>query len=336
MESINTACASKSSEIESSDANINLANELCALAMNNINDTFNIFQIPFATAYASQRGIMVQLFESVANLNWTLFAQGRYGQVYKDDENKTVCKVLLSESQEDALREFSVLVALTVLKFPGVVHVSTMVIHGMDCWRLGYDLEQKKIMILMNMIDGVTANDIQDDALDRYKRARAVVCLADTLNLLHSYQIYHYDIHGGNVIITSNGDAVLIDLGACGGIDTIGSVTQPDDLGFNQIVGLLLDFNEDYPEPFGSLSRNALNSGSTGLTIITPYTFSLITLNSCNGVLSVPQPRNRHVYVITFNIQEFERTRQFRWEFYLAPDRFIALESLFNVRGPLQ
>ena len=310
--------------------NTDLADELSRLAMRSINHTLSIFQTPHTTVSTSHHGIIVELYESVANLNWTTLASGAYGETYKDERHNMVCKVLLSVLREDALREFSVLVALTVLNFPGVVHVSTTAIDGRDFWRLGYDLKQNKIVILMNMIDGDTANDIQDDALDHYRRARAVVCIADTLNLLHSYEIYHYDIHGGNVIITSNGDAVLIDLGACRRIDTPGSVPFSDDLGFNNIVGLLLDSDEEYPEPFQSLSRNALNSGSTGLTIITPYTFSVITLDSYNGVLSVPQPRNLHVYAITFNLQEFERMRLSRWQLYLAPDRFSALENLFN------
>ncbi|KAJ3250258.1 hypothetical protein HK103_003703 [Boothiomyces macroporosus] len=311
-------------------ANTDLADELSCLAMKSINDTFSIFQIPRATVSASQHGIQVELYESVANLNWTTLASGAYGKTYKDEQNNTVCKILLSGLREEALKEFSVLVALTVLNFPGVVHVSTMAINGTDFWRLGYDLEQNKIVILMNMIDGVTVSDIQNDAFDRYRRARTVVCLADTLNLLHSYDIYHYDIHGGNVIITSNGDAVLIDLGACRRIDTPGPVTLSDDLGFNNIVVLLLCPYEKYPEPFQSLSRNALNSGSTDLTFIKPYTLPLITLDSSIGVLSVPQPRNLHIYAITFNLQEYERMRLSRWQLYLAPDRFIALENLFN------
>jgi tRNA A-37 threonylcarbamoyl transferase component Bud32 len=63
-------------------------------------------------------------------------------------------------------------------------------------------IDSEKYVIIMNNVEGTLLRDVKENQeLSACHCAKAVVSLADTLNLLHAYYIFHYDLHDKNVIV---------------------------------------------------------------------------------------------------------------------------------------
>jgi tRNA A-37 threonylcarbamoyl transferase component Bud32 len=122
-----------------------------------------------------------------------------------------VVKSLRGTSEEKIIREISWLHNIWCIGHPNVVcpvRVDGKIVISMDINGMP--------MITMEKVNGTSIDETDFSSWTIYDKIWAFVQLADCLNLLHEYGLFHGDLHRKNIIICTDKTPIIVDLGTVG------------------------------------------------------------------------------------------------------------------------
>jgi serine/threonine protein kinase len=94
---------------------------------------------------------------------------------------------------------------------------------------LDFGYEGASVYLVMEFVEGGTLGDLieRDGRLPEAEALRIIIQVAQALAEAHGRGIIHRDVKPDNILLTSDGQAKLTDLGLVKSVETIGDLTQP-------------------------------------------------------------------------------------------------------------
>ena len=136
-----------------------------------------------------------------------LIGHGAFGSVFTVDSKRAVKMIKISDQLD--MKEFEN--EVDMMRRASRAKVSPAVIDAFPCYSDSTDTLAG--IIVMDKIPGKTLSDWIDGRPPKAKLDAIRIRVESAIERLHKMSIYHHDLHGGNIIVTPQGDPYIVDFG---------------------------------------------------------------------------------------------------------------------------
>jgi hypothetical protein len=239
---------------------------------------------------------------------WTEIGEGSQGKCYttKFKEKNAVVKLLKGLSESKLISEISWLHNIWCIGHPNIVPPITLA----DGQVLTFLDDDGLPTITMVEIEGHSVEETDFSDWTTFDRIWAFVQMADCLNVLHKYGLFHSDLHRMNIIIRNDKTPIIVDLG------TMCTAEKSRKMDINSLFELMFDFKLDEDPNCPLLFKKWYNDFTQGDRTSMPDTIErvchqlgemsigqLVTIRTEGGKVVYPCYSGNGFFVVSFSTQ---------------------------------